>query len=85
MINNIIHNPNIGDSDHEGLTFDVECSAEKKLDRLNEKNYFKADYKRIKNRLGDINWDKKLRGSFLDSCKVFMKELEGSIEGCIPT
>ena len=50
------------------------------------KNYFNADWIRIRESLSHVNWPSELVGGFSDSIPTvnFSKILEASMDGCIP-
>lgn len=83
MVHNLVHNPGLGDSDHECLRFDLNCYKEDCEDTP-VPNYHKADYETIRSRLKDIDWILLLRVEFLDAYKNFTSILEHSMEGCVP-
>ena len=83
MVHDLIHNPGLGDSDHESLTFIVNCYKEI-YSKSSPPNYFKGDYTTMKNRLQKIDWPSKLRGKFLVAYKNFMVMMDKVTEGCIP-
>ena len=61
----------------------LNCYAE--VRRKEEKpNYFKANYKVIRERLSLVNWTTELHGDFIISYTKFINILESSMEGWIP-
>ena len=83
MLTNLIHNPAVGESDHECLRFDLDC-YKKELKKTMLPNYYKGDYAAIRNRLKDVDWLANLDGNFQSDYSNFLKKLETSITGCIP-
>ena len=55
MINDLIHNAGLGDSDHECLNFNLNCYGEVS-NKKSMQNYFKADFTTIRARLSQVNW-----------------------------
>ena len=83
MVHNLEHFPGLGDSDHECLRFDVNCYKDDwKENRM--PSYNKAKYETIRERLKDIDWISKLRGTFLEAYSCFESELTSAMAGCIP-
>ena len=83
MVHNILHFPGLGDSDHECLRFDLSCYKDDSKE-ASQPDYNKARYEIIRERLRDIDWPSKLRGSFLEAYSCFESELSGATVGCIP-
>ena len=83
MIFEILHNPGLGESDHECLSFTLNCYKEEKKNRIRP-NFLKADYETIRARLNKINWTAKLNGKFLTAYKVFTESLSVAMKGCVP-
>ena len=54
MINEIIHDVPLGDSDHECLMFSFQCYKDI-LNMPEMPNYFKADYRKIRERLKQVD------------------------------
>ena len=85
MINEFAHCPPLGESDHECLLFNLECYQEShKKDEVPARNYFKADYTTIQQRLSKVDWTRELQGDFTSGYINFTRILEASINGCIP-
>jgi exonuclease III len=82
MVHNLQHNPGLGDSDHECLSFDLNCYKEDDIDTY-KPNYQKADYDTIRGKL-NIDWRNKLNRSFLEDYEYFVTVLGQSMEGCVP-
>ena len=83
MINEIIHDAPLGDSDHECLMFLFQCY--KNILKMPEmSNYFKADYRKIRERLKRIDWQTVLQGDFTNAYCNFTQTLEPATNGCIP-
>ena len=73
MINEMTHNPPLGDSDHECLNFTLECYHDKGKSSVDKrKNYYKADYKTINSRLAEIVWNQELQGDFKSCYEKFV-------------
>ena len=83
MVNDIKHNPGLGDSDHECLSFSLDCYKDDRVNLENRPNYYKADFVTIKERL-QLNWSSFLTGKFLEDYLTFMNIMEKSLEGCVP-
>ena len=83
MVHDLVHNPGLGDSDHETLAFNLNCYKEVSL-KSNGPNYFKADYDTMKSRLQKLDWISSLRGGFLEAYQIFLAELETAMKDCIP-
>ena len=84
MVQNLEHNPGLGESDHECLNFVLNCYKDTPANKPIP-NYYKADHVTIENRLEAIDWISKLRGGFLVAYPIFLNLLEKAMEGCIPT
>ena len=85
MINEMTHNPPLGDSDHECLNFRIECYHAKSQSSVDQRrNYFKADYETIIKRLEEIDWNQVLQGDFQTCYEKFITILEQCLEGCVP-
>lgn len=83
MVHDLSHNPGLGDSDHETISFNVNCYKDvPKLSTV--PNFYKADFATIKKRIHVVEWVPLLRGSFLDAYQIFLSELDKSMEGCVP-
>ena len=76
-----MQNPGLGDSDHTGINFLLNCYA-KDDDRIKLPNYFKANHKTI--RESAVNWTSELDADFMTGYINFIRILELSMEGCIP-
>ena len=83
FLNELAHNPGLGDRDHECLTFQLRCYNAEKVGKA-VPNYHKADYSTIRNRLEAVDWVSKLRGNFSQAYGNFTSTLEQAMEGCIP-
>ena len=83
MINDLTHNAGLGESDHECLSFTLNCYEERK-DMVKMPNYSKADYTTIRTRLAKIDWKTKLYGDFSTAYVKFTTVLEEAMEGCVP-
>ena len=77
-----MQNPGLGDSDHTCINFVLNCYA--KVDRIKLPNYFKANYKTIRERLSVVNWISELDADFITGYVNFIRILELSMGGCIP-
>ena len=84
MVSDVIHNPGIGESDHECLVFTLDCYKEERRGIENRPNYYKADLETIKDRLDHLNWSSELKGNFSVAYLNFTNLLERAIEGCVP-
>ena len=78
MINILMQNPGLGDSDHTCINFDLNCYA-KDDDRIKMPNYFKANYKTIRERLSAVNWTSELDADFITGYINFIRILELSM------
>ena len=86
MINNITHNALLGESDHECLYFTLECyNEDNESGKTESYNYYKADYKTMRDRLTKIDWKSELHGDFSHGYMQFINLLEQCMDGCIPT
>ena len=47
-------------------------------------DYYRADYKTIKSRLGSIDWEAMLNGTIKDDYPNFVEQLHLTTVGCIP-
>ena len=83
-IHNLNYNAGLGESDHLCLNFTLYCYKEHNQMENKRKNFFKADYITIKNRLQNVDWSSKLNVNFNIAYNNFIKELEVSMEGCVP-
>ena len=83
MVHNLVHNPGLGDSDHECLSFQLRCYNEEGESKL-APNYHKADYEVIRERLKETDWVTLLRGTFLDGYVCFTSILREAMKGCVP-
>ena len=83
MIHQLRQNPGLGDSDHTCINFVLNCYAEVS-NPITRPNYFKANYKNIRERLSKIIWSSKLHGNFTTAYLMFVEILDSSMEGCIP-
>ena len=84
MVHNLNYNAGLGESDHVCLNFTLYCYKEHRKMENKRKNVFKADYTTIKDRLQKVDWSSKLNSDFNTAYNSFIKELEASIEGCVP-
>ena len=83
MINEIIHGAPLGDSNHECLMFLFQCY--KDILKMPEMpNCFKADYRKIRERLKQIDWQTVLKSDFTNAYCNFTQTLETATDGCIP-
>ena len=83
IVQNLVHDPGLGDSDHECLRFEVKCYQEE-YDETPVPNYDKADYENIRSKLDNIDWVTLLRGNFNEAYEKFISALDLSMEGNIP-
>ena len=84
MISNLQYLPGLGNSDHVCLSFDLNCYTTI-TDDTPRPNYNKADYKRIRQSLDQIDWEGELRDrNFSDAWNFFEEKLEAIMEECIP-
>ena len=83
MVNNLEHNPALGESDHECLDFFLDCYKEKPRSKP-QPNYYKADFTTIIKRLEKVDWKKELKGDFLERYRTFLMIMSKALEGCIP-
>ena len=83
MIREMYHKPGLGESDHECVDFVIDISQSKD-DTSTKKNFFKADYATIRDRLRMINWEDELAGNFSTSYDKFVDILTNSMVGCVP-
>lgn len=83
LVHNLVHNPGIGDSDHECLSFDLTCYKDN-CEEMKIPNFLKADFETIRSRIEDIDWIPTLRGEFLDAYCKFESILEEAMTGCVP-
>ena len=85
MINELTHNPPLGDSDHECLNFKLECYHARSKSLVDQRrNYYKADYQTIIKRLEEVDWRQELQGDFHSCYEKFITILEERLEGCVP-
>ena len=82
MINILMQNPGLGNSDHTCINFVLNCYA-KDDDRIKLLNYFKTNYKSIRERLSAVNWTSELDANFITGYINFIRILVLSMEGCI--
>ena len=82
MINEIIHDAPLGDSDHECLMFSFQCYKDI-LKMLEMPNYFKANYHKIRERLKQIVWQTVLQDGFTNAYCNFTQTLTTATDGCI--
>ena len=54
MLKDVVHNPALGESDYECLSFDLNC-YKKEFKKTMLPNYYKGDYEAIRNRLNDVD------------------------------
>ena len=47
-------------------------------------NYYKANYRAIRNKLWKVNWDETLNGDFTDDYTKFLRKIELATTGNIP-
>ena len=83
LVQNVTHNPGLGESDHECIRFVVNCKEEITKPG-STKNYHKADYKTIRERMKNVNWEEQLNDGFTTAYKNFCNIMEKCAEGCIP-
>ena len=81
MVQNLTYHPGLGDSDHCCLKFDLNCYVH----RMTKKsmNYYKANYRAIRNKLRKVNWDEILNGDFTDDYTKFLRKIELATAGNI--
>ena len=79
----LVHHPGLGESDHECLNFQLNCYKEE-LDHKPIPSYLKGDYNTIRARLQDVEWEQVLQGNFLTAYVAFIQKLEAAMNGCIP-
>ena len=84
MIFEIIHNPGLGESDHECLCFTLNCYKEEAKNRIRP-NFLKADYETIRARLNKINWTAKTEWKISYCLQGFYRVLIGSDGRVCPT
>ena len=85
MIENLSYHPALGDSDHCCLKFELSCYARSyKRKKVDEPNYYRADYTSIKSRLNILNWDDILNGTLNEDYPKFIEQLNVATKGCIP-
>ena len=84
MVHNLVHNPGLGDSDHECLAFDLNCYKEDCKD-TRMPNYARADFVTIRNRIKDVDWMTMLKGKFLDDYSKFELVVADAMTGCVPS
>ena len=84
MVHNLVHNPGLGDSDHECLRFDLNCYKEDCKD-TRMPNYARADFETIRNRIKDVDWMTMLKGKFLDDYCKFESVVTDAMTGCVPS
>ena len=83
MLQELVHRPGLGESDHECLTFHLKCyNLETK--RAAVPNFLKGDYVTMRNRLQKINWHTALKGTFATAYNNFQGFLRDAMKGCIP-
>ena len=79
MVQNLTYHPGLGDSDHCCLKFDLNCYAHYSNTTEKSMNYYKANYRAIRNKLRMVNWDETLNGSFMDDYTKFLDNRIGYI------
>ena len=84
MVQNLTDHPGLGDSDHCCLKLDLNCYAHCSSTAKKSMNYYKANYRAIRNRLRKVNWDETLNGDFTDDYTKFLRKIELAIAGNIP-
>ena len=83
MVHDIAHNPGLGHSDHECLTFQLSCYKAEGKDKQ-APNFHRADYETIRKRLKDVGWAVQVRSNFLQAYGNFTCILQQAMGGCIP-
>ena len=83
LVQCVKHHPGLGESDHECIRFSLNCKEETTKPG-SMKNYYKADYKLIRERLKKVNWENELKNDFTTAYMSFCKIIEKAMEGCIP-
>ena len=84
VLQDLHHVTGLGGSDHECLTFNVSCNADQHDLSSPSKNFHKGDYKTIRQRLQNVDWEAKFAGDFKKIYAAFVEEVEEAMEGCIP-
>ena len=84
MLQNLSHNPGLGESDHECLNFDL-CCYKVVQEKSTLPNFHKGNYATIRDRICDLDWVTKLQGDFETAYPAFMEILETAMDGCIPS
>lgn len=83
MLQELVHRPGLGESDHECLNFLLNCYKQE-LNQNPTPNFLKSDYNTIRERLRNVNWELVLQGNFCDFYAAFIQKLKETMTGCIP-
>jgi hypothetical protein len=78
----VFHNPPIGKSDHDVLSFSIESSFTKKLSSQTKFNFKSADYILLNDIISSINWEEEFFGVDLN---VMVKTLQSFLQNVIKT
>ncbi len=62
MVDNIVHLPGLGVSDHLVLTCDFNCYIDRINSMSNKLNFFKGDYKSMEDQLSKQDWNLEMSG-----------------------
>ena len=75
----------LGNSDHNIVRFNIVMNRERSVNKTKVPNYKKGDYKRLRQLLGEINWEESFRDkSAHDMWDIFKNLLEKIVGQCIP-
>ena len=85
-INNVVHLPPIGSSDHECLMFKLCCYTTLKISKPKESyNYYKGDYDSFNNYLKEINWSGEFEGHDINfNYNFFVQTIISSMDSYAP-
>ena len=83
MMQKLQHTPGLGESDHECIDFTINISQPNEV-TTKKKNFFKAEYTTIRNRLKLVDWDQVLQGDFPTAYGNFSNTLNNAMDGCVP-
>ena len=84
MISDVEHLPGLGKSDHECLSFYLNCNKQFPKHKTPSYNVFKANYAKISNNLKDTNWEALLEGDINEAYTKFIKYIDKEVEGNVP-
>ncbi|WAQ99940.1 hypothetical protein MAR_024313 [Mya arenaria] len=83
-VENLTLNRKLGASDHISIICEIPCVVNKDRKPVNEVNFFKGDYVKIKNYLSRVNWKEMADMNVEDSWSFLLRHMDFCVENFIP-